>query len=427
MKTGILGGGISGLSFAYFLKSDYEILEKNSRCGGLASSFSENGFTFDVSGGHIIFSKDNETLELMKSVLGENIVKNKRNTKILFKNRYIKYPFENGLSDLPKEDNYECLYHYINNPHKENPANFGEWVYHVFGKGIAEKYMIPYNRKIWKFDPFRMSMHWVERIPKPPMEDVIKSSLGIETEGYTHQLFFYYPKLNGTQALVDAFEHKVKNVTKNFEIVSIEKQKNGKWIVKNKNESKEFDRIVNTLPLQDLFKCLKDVPKDVDMAVKNLKYNSLINLCVGIDEPEKTDISWLYVPEEDVLFNRVVYLGNYSKETSPKNKSALIVETTFNEGDEMSKMPEKELTEELINGLHKKKILDKSKVCYTKIFKTKYAYIVFDIDYNKNLKTVLDYLESISIKSTGRFAEYQYINMDQCIMRAKNLAMQING
>ena len=63
----------------------------------------------------------------------------------------------------------------------------------TFGRSIAEKYFLPYNRKIWKTEPREMGLEWVGRVPKPPMEDVVKSALGIETEGYTHQLHFRYP------------------------------------------------------------------------------------------------------------------------------------------------------------------------------------------------------------------------------------------
>jgi len=46
------------------------------------------------------FLKDKEVLEVIFNLLGDNVVKNKRNTKILYKGRYVKYPFENGLHDL---------------------------------------------------------------------------------------------------------------------------------------------------------------------------------------------------------------------------------------------------------------------------------------------------------------------------------------
>ena len=50
MTVGIIGGGISALALAYFLKHDYEILEKNSSCGGLCTTFNKNGFLYDIGG-----------------------------------------------------------------------------------------------------------------------------------------------------------------------------------------------------------------------------------------------------------------------------------------------------------------------------------------------------------------------------------------
>ena len=41
----------------------------------------------------------------------------------------------------------------------------------------------------------------VERIPRPPKEDILKSAKRKKTEGYKHQLFFYYPK-GGIQSLL---------------------------------------------------------------------------------------------------------------------------------------------------------------------------------------------------------------------------------
>ena len=66
-------------------------------------------------------------------------------------------------------------------------------------------YLEPYNRKIWKFDPSFMDTQMVERIPKPPKNDIINSAKGIKSEGYKHQLYFQYPKSKGIQALFDAY------------------------------------------------------------------------------------------------------------------------------------------------------------------------------------------------------------------------------
>ncbi|HEX9163448.1 MAG TPA: NAD(P)-binding protein, partial [Thermoanaerobaculia bacterium] len=194
-RVGILGGGISGIALAAHLDdTDVDVLEKRPRIGGLSGSIIEQGFTFDAAGPHIMFSRNKDVLKEMVDVLGDNVHQRRRENKIWFKDRLVKYPFENDLASLPKEDTFDCLYGYINNPRaNDTPHNLAEWSYKTFGAGISEKYFIPYNAKIWNYDPQKIGLEFVSRIPKPPMEDVIKSAIGIPTEGYLHQLHFYYP------------------------------------------------------------------------------------------------------------------------------------------------------------------------------------------------------------------------------------------
>ncbi|MBK5093992.1 MAG: NAD(P)-binding protein, partial [Actinobacteria bacterium] len=188
---GIIGGGLSGVTLQHFLEAESEILEKEEKPGGLCRTFQKNGFSYDI-GGHILFSKDESLMDIVKDVLGNNANYCRRNNQILYKDRYVKYPFENGLGKLDKQDIYECLIGYLMNEYPE-PCNFEEWIYHVFGSGIAEKYLVPYNEKIWKVPLEEMGLDWVERVPRPPLEDIVKSALDMETRGYVHQLYFYYP------------------------------------------------------------------------------------------------------------------------------------------------------------------------------------------------------------------------------------------
>ena len=138
MKLGVLGGGISGLSLVANLKADAEILEKADECGGLCSSIVEDGYTFDAAGPHILFSKNKDVLAYMVSVLGENVEKKRRENKIWFKGHLVKYPFENGLSDLPKDDCFECIRDYLQNPWTKAPTNLAEWSYATFGASISD-------------------------------------------------------------------------------------------------------------------------------------------------------------------------------------------------------------------------------------------------------------------------------------------------
>lgn len=426
----ILGAGLSGCSLARFLSekgANLTLIEKNNEPGGLLESVSINGFTFDTGGSHIIFSKNKEILDYMVRILGNNIVKCKRNTKILYKGRYVKYPFENGLADLPSDENYECLRDYIRTfiNKTDTPTNLKEWCYYTFGKAISEKYLIPYNEKIWKYSCEKLSTIWVERIPKPPLEDVIKSSLGIETEGYTHQLYFYYPKFGGIFSLLKAIYKPIENkILTNTKIKEIKKE-DGKWIVKtNKNEITS-DKIVSTIPIHELINYLKDIPQSIKSTVKNLKFNSLVTIAIGIDTPKINNLSWLYIPNKDILPHRVSFPSNYSKYVVPNRKSSVLAEITFKKRDKISKMKKTEIVERTIEELHNLKIINKKEVTITEIFVHKYAYIVPDINYPKNIKIIHEFFKKYGIYLLGRFSRFTYINMDQAIKEAKNLSKNL--
>jgi protoporphyrinogen oxidase len=432
MKIGILGGGLTGLTLGYLLDKrgiEFEILEKNQRLGGLMRSAQENGFTFDIGGSHIIFSRDKKILNFMVKLLSKNIIRQKRNTKIFLKGRYIKYPFENGLSDLPTEDNIKCLTDFLAVQTKDKAPikTFRDWIYTTFGKSMAELYMIPYNEKIWNFKTERMSIDWIKikgRLPKPNIEDVIKSSMGIQTEGYKEQLYFYYPRKGGIESLIKALEKKIKkNIITNFGVKRVKKGK--KWYVSDGIKTRTYDKVISTIPVFDLVSALEKKPKTVIRSVSQLRYNSIITVCLGFESKKISDIHWMYLPEKDILTHRIAFMSNYSPNNAPKGCSSVFAEITYNEGDDVSKLSNKKIINHITSKLRKKGILSNEKLCYSKVYRHKYAYVVYDLNYNKNTKTIFNFLQKLGIQTCGRFAEFKYLNMDACIRSAMNIVDEI--
>ncbi|MFA5879606.1 MAG: FAD-dependent oxidoreductase [Candidatus Margulisiibacteriota bacterium] len=424
MRLGILGGGLSGITLQKLLKESSEVLEKENRIGGLCRSFVKNGFLYDV-GGHILFSRDDKIMDLVREILGENKNYCKRDSKIFFKERFVKYPFENDLAALDKEDIYECLMGYIKNEHP-NPKNLKEWIYYTFGSGIADKYLIPYNEKIWKTKLEEMTLEWVERIPKPPMEDVIKSALGIETEGYTHQLYFNYPIIGGIEALVSAMVKEKASICTSFDIKRIYlKGKN--WVVSNGTDEKEYEKLVLTFSVKEAVKIIDNVPEKVKEAAANLRNNMVRVVLVGVNNESLSDRGAIYVPSSDICTHRVCYMNYFSKNNVPKGKSSLMAEVTTNPNQEYYNVSNDVLVEKVINDLSKAGMIRKNEVVETDIKNFEYGYVVYDLDYQKNIKIVRDYFKEIGIDLHGRFAEFEYINMDEVIKRSINLAEKINS
>lgn len=425
---GILGGGLSGLALASRLK-EVEVLERADRPGGLCRSLSFDGFTFDPHGSHVLFSRDPKALAFYEALLRDNVCRRRRNTKVFYKGRYVKYPFENGLSELPIEDNLACVLGYIQAyvtrqaGTATKPANFKEWLYYRFGKGIAECYLLPYNEKIWKTPAEAMGIEWVEgRVPNPPLEDVIKSSLGIPTEGYTHQLNFLYPRVGGVECLIRGLVPRVPRIRTNFTVTSV-RRRGDIWIVSDGHDEREYDEIVSTIPIPELVRAIPDAPKEVRAAAESLVHRSLVTVLLGIGRPTINDFSWVYFPTpEDGKFNRISFPSNFSDRASPEGTSSAVAEITCDVGDELWSSPDDGLIEHVVERADHLGIFRRSEVIASRVARTRYAYVVFDRDHRRNLDLVNAFANKAGIRLLGRFGQFDYINTDQCILRAFALA-----
>ena len=425
---GILGGGISGLFTAYFLGGDVEVLEADDRIGGLARCFGGEGFRSDI-GGHILFSKDKEALAHELAILGDNKRQGVRANKILYGGLHVKYPFENGIDILPKEERVDILDTFIQNPHKaKQPTNFREWMYHVFGDGITNRYLLPYNEKIWKTDPSQMSLEWVGRVPQIDLRDLIKTAIGIETEGYTHQLYFDYPKTGGFESVPRAVAAKVAaKITTGFRVAKVKRVDEGFAVISASGEERRYKQLVATIPITTLFSALEDVPKDISDTASALRFNSLRVALVGVEVTNLPAYTALYVPDPKSLYHRVCYNQVFSPDMVPDGCNSVSCEITVPPGGDLDSWSDEKILDRVVGDLHRDGVLDRATVCYRTVHREKFAYVVYDHGYADRVRKIREFTDARGIHLAGRFAEYQYVNTDACVRRALDLSRQLRG
>lgn len=111
----ILGAGLAGLSTAWHLQKkgiDCQIFERESEIGGLCRSKKIDGFTFDYCG-HLLHFKHRYAFNLIKNLLGSNLIEHKRSAWIYSSGVYTPYPFQANLHGLPADIAKECLLGFI--------------------------------------------------------------------------------------------------------------------------------------------------------------------------------------------------------------------------------------------------------------------------------------------------------------------------
>lgn len=435
MKIAILGAGVSGLALARMLEerglspSDLTLFESEPVAGGLCRSKTVDGFTYDVSGGHILFSKDASVMQWMKDQAGGDaaFVRRDRHTKIRFGNRFVHYPFENGLGDLPEAAKFECLKGYVEAWHARDkhgttaPGDFASWIRWRFGDGIARHFMDPYNEKIWKRPLGELTSEWVAgRVPDAPIDDVLKAAIGVRTEGYTHQSIFFYPRKGGFQAITDGMASQLGPCLRlGTRVEDLVRAPSGGWRV----NGEEFDLVVSTLPLNELPDAVKEMPAAPAAAMRGLAYNSIVTLLVALDRPAHPELSWIYLPHhEQGPVNRVTYMSNYSPELAPAGKSSFLLEVTFAGG---TPVPGPELERAALAGIESAGLLRREEVLFTDRSVCEYAYIVYDHDLLARRRAALEWCRASGIVPLGRFGRYDYFNSDQCVIAAREEADRI--
>ncbi|OVE77249.1 hypothetical protein BVX98_03165 [bacterium F11] len=251
----ILGGGLAGLSARYHLRKGMSLLvEREKGVGGTARSFFLDGFTFDFTG-HLLHLHYPYTKKLITQLLKGKFFRCARNTAIFSKGIYTDYPYQANTFGLPEETVNDCmmgfLKQYFRNQsgHKfPRDINFREWSIRIFGRGISEQFMIPYNEKLYQVSASTLTTDWCGSfVPKVNLEDVIKGALESNEKQFGYNASFLYPKKGGIEVLAKALCKNQHQVRQEVSLLKLD-WKNRLAYLSN-GEIVKYRRLINTIPL----------------------------------------------------------------------------------------------------------------------------------------------------------------------------------
>lgn len=411
MKTiAIIGAGVSGLTVAHQLKDRYKVkvFEKESTPGGLIRCKRVDGNLYHLCGGHVFNSKRQDVLDWFWSKFDreEEFVKTDRNSVVFMDDgTHIPYPVENHIYLFDKEIQKHFIDDLleISRNGKIEPRNFEEFLKLRFGETLYRLYFQPYNEKVWRRSLSRVPLSWLEgKLPMPTIQEMIYNNINqIKEKNFVHSTF-WYEKVNGSQYIADKLSEGI-DVFYNSEIDNIERTTNG-WAIMGE----EYDNVVFCGNIKHLPKIVRGIDfTRYFSGIEALEYHGTTSVFCEIDP---NPYSWIYLPDRQFDSHRIICTGNFAKSNNDLGKMTATIEFT----DEISR-------EEIIQQL---KFIPMHPI-YLDHHYNKYTYPIQDANTRDMIASLKTDLSKENFFFTGRFADWEYYNMDVAMGAAMDLCKNL--
>jgi protoporphyrinogen oxidase len=307
VRTLIIGAGMSGLATAAFIKdSDYLVLERDGEIGGYCKTVKQDGFVWDYSG-HFFHFKNKEIADYLHARMPkQSILDVEKKSFIHYRGQMVDFPFQKNIHQLPKEELIECLVDLYFARLPGQPAqpenNFEEMLYARFGRGIAEKFLIPYNEKLYACRLSSLDKNAMGRFfPHADLTDIIRNMRTPDNASYNAK--FTYPE-GGAIEYVKAIASELKpaQIALGEKLLSLDLERR---VAKTDKRELKYERVVSSAPFDKLLAAANLLD---DKSVWS--WNKVLVFNLGFDKKGPRDVHWIYYPDRSLCFYRVGFYDN---------------------------------------------------------------------------------------------------------------------
>ena len=409
----IIGGGISGLSYALFNQNKSLIIERESELGGYCRSIKRNGFVWDFSG-HFFHFRNKDVKKIMLSHIKGKVLDVQKKTSIYYNTKLIDFPFQANIHQLPADEFLKCLVDlFEEDSNKKKINSFKDFIINKYGQSICDKFLIPYNEKLYATDLNNLDWKAMGRFfPSVSKENIVRSFGRKKVSSYND--VFTYPK-EGAEAYVQSIVSQVKNTSykMNTAVTKINTKK--KIVYLNSGEKINYNNLITSTPLPKLLELC-----NIKFNKKNFTANKVCVFNIGFDKKSTHNDHWIYFPSKKISFYRVGFYDNIFN----SNKMSLYVEIGVPENKIIdSKM----LYKKIIHDLKTVDIISNQKVVDFEYLEMNPAYVHITKKSEKQKKKFQKQLEKNNIYSIGRYGDWKYCSIEDNIIQSKDLNRKLSN
>lgn len=413
----IVGAGVSGLALAACLRDpDYLVIEADSQIGGYCKTIVESGFTWDYSGHFFHFTRPEVEAWLRALMPGQDVRTIVKKAFIHYAERLIDFPFQKNIHQLPQAEFIDCL-HDLYFAAQASPSaaerDFKAMLSARFGRSIAEKFLIPYNEKLYACDLATLDKDAMGRFfPQADLTAIVRNMRVADNGGYNAT--FSYPS-GGAIQYVNALASQVDpaKIALSEALISLDLRRR---IARTTKRELRFERLVSSVPFPRLV-AMSGLAHDASV----FAWNQVLVFNLGFDRKAARDVHWVYFPDRSVSFYRVGYYDNIFD----SERLSLYVEL----GYPQSARPDvARLRARVLDDLLRVGVIDHTHrlvAAHSVILNPAYVHITrASIAEQQRLSRIL---RGSGVYSIGRYGGWTYCSIEDNLVEARQLAEDFNA
>jgi protoporphyrinogen oxidase len=429
----VLGAGPAGLTAADGLAALGEhavLVEAEAQVGGLAKTVVREGYRFDL-GGHRFYTKSSEVERLWHELMGPELLRRKRMSRIYWNGRFLDYPLRAGdvVRKLGPVELARCCGSYARTRVRRGAADetFEDWVTNRFGRRLFELFFRSYTEKVWGVPTSDIRAEWAaQRIRGLSFSSAARAALfGNGNRLRTLVDEFDYPRLGPGQMwerLAQRIAEHGGEVRLGAPVEVLELGPDGVEEVVAGGDAIPAAAVVSSLPLRTVVAVARPKPPpEVRAAARGLRYRDFLTVALGLDGEAPFPDTWIYVHEPNVRVARIQSYGAWSPAMLPGPGTACLgFEYFCFEGEPLWETPDEELVALAVDELARLRLADPGRVRKGWVVRVPRAYPMYDADYRARVRTIRRWLAQScpNLQQVGRNGLHRYNNSDHSMLTA---------
>lgn len=446
----IVGAGISGLAYAdriakgpHGASEDYLVVEADTEIGGYCKTIVREvdvegrlaRFVWDYSGHFFHFKHADIESDLVSRMKGQKVLSIAKDSRIHWPGGqrgasagrpvtdWIEFPFQKNIHQLPQADFIDCLYElYLRDERSgvakgHKAASFLDMLYQRFGRGITERFLRPYNEKLYATDLGSLDVDAMGRFfPHADIGDIVRNMR--EANNASYNAHFTYPE-GGAIQYVHALASRLKEsaITLGERVVAIDLANK---IAKTTQREIQFEHLVSSMPFVKLLDAA-----GLAYEPSTYTWNQVLVFNLGFDRKGPPGIHWAYYPQKELSFYRVGFYDNIFG--TPE--MSLYVELGYpsGAGPRTAHIDEHEIArakERVLADLAKVGVIEGHRLVAEQHVVMDPAYVHITRASLADVAEKKKVLESRGVSSIGRYGSWTYCSIEDNVVEARALADQ---